>query len=123
MSQRHRRLGAEALLDLVAEAFKGEVAPSLPPEKRYLAAMIGNALDIARREMAVEEEALTFQLLDHFYDDGDGTMTALARDIRAGEITDETHPELRARLKAHLAGELQVRNPRFVASRGGKVGA
>lgn len=116
----HRRLGAEALLDLVAEAFKGEIAPSLPPDKRYLAAMIGNALDIARREMAVEEEALAFQLLDHFYDDGDGTMQELARVIRSGTVNDTSYPELRARLKAHVASELKVRNPRVLGTRGVK---
>jgi hypothetical protein len=116
----HRRLGAEALLDLVAEAFKGEIAPALAADKRYLAAMIGNALDIARREMAVEEEALAFQLLDHFYDDGDGTMQDLAREIRSGTVSDKTHADLRARLKAHLANELKVRNPRFLSGRGAK---
>jgi hypothetical protein len=116
----HRRLGSEALLDLVAEAFKGEIAPALPADKRYLAAMIGNALDIARREMAVEEEALAFQLLDHFFDDGDGTLQELSRAIRSGEVNDKTNPDLRARLKAHLANELKVRNPRFLGGRGVK---
>lgn len=120
MTQTHRKLGAEALLDLIAEAFKAEIAPALPPEKRYLAAMIGNALDISRREMAVEEEALVFRLLDHFYEDGDGSLAGLARDIRSRAISDATHPELRARLKAHLAEELKVRNPRFLAARGSK---
>jgi hypothetical protein len=114
----HRRLGAEALLDLVHEAFRTEVAAALPPEKRYLAAMMTNAIDIARRELAVEDEALAFELLDPFYDDGDGTLTQLARDIRSGEVSDKTHPDLRARLKAHLANELAVRNPRFLAARG-----
>lgn len=121
MSQPHRKLGAEALLDLVVEAFKGEIAPALPPDKRYLVAMIGNALDIARREMAHEDEALSFQLLDHFYDDGDGTMQQLARDIRSGAIGEATHPDLRARLKTHLANELRVRNPRFLTARGQKT--
>ena len=120
MSQSHKTLGAEALLDLVTEAFKSEVAPSLPAEKRYLAAMIGNALDISRRAIAQEEEALAFQLLDHVYEDGDGTLAQLARDIRSGTVSDATHKDLRARLKAHLANELKVRNPRFAASRGGK---
>ncbi|MEZ5818964.1 MAG: DUF6285 domain-containing protein [Hyphomicrobiaceae bacterium] len=116
----HRKLGAEALLDLVAEVFKSEIAPALPPEKRYLAAMMGNAIDISRREMALEEEALTFQLLDRFYEDGDGTVAQLARDLRSGAVNDATHPDLRARLKAHLANELKVRNPRFLAARGVK---
>lgn len=116
----HRRLGAEALLDLVQDVFKSEIAPALPADKRYLAAMIGNALEISRRELAVEEEALTFSLLDAFYEDGDGTMAELARDIRSRQINDETNPDLRARLKAHLVNELNVRNPRFLASRRGK---
>lgn len=120
MSRLHKTLGAEALLDLVAEAFKSEIAPSLPPEKRYLAAMIGNALDLSQREMAQEEEALAFQLLDHFYEDGDGTLLQLSRDIRSGVVTETTHKDLRARLKSHLANELKVRNPRFLTSRGVK---
>jgi hypothetical protein len=121
VSQLHKTLGAEALLDLVAEAFKAEIAPSLPPEKRYLAAMIANALDISRREMEQEEEALAFQLLDHFYEDGDGTLAQLARDIRSRKVSEATYPDLRARLKAHLVNELKVRNPRFLASRSVKV--
>ncbi len=116
----HKRLGAEALLDLVQDVFKSEIAPALPPEKRYLAAMIGNALEISRRELAVEEEALAFSLLDAFYEDGDGTMAELARDIRSGQINDETHSDLRARLKSHLVNELNVRNPRFLTARRGK---
>jgi hypothetical protein len=115
-----RKLGAEALLDLVSEAFKAEIAPALPPDKRYLAAMMGNALDIARREIAVEEEALALALLDAVYEDGDGTLEQLAREIRSGAVNDATHPELRKRLKAHLAAELKVRNPRFLAGRTGK---
>ncbi|MGE0768316.1 MAG: DUF6285 domain-containing protein [Hyphomicrobiaceae bacterium] len=121
MSQAHKKLGAQALLDLVAEAFKTEIGPALPPDKRYLAAMLGNAIEISRRELAVEEEALAFRLLDYVYDDGDGTLPQLARDIRSGAVNDATHPELRARLKAHLVDELKVRNPRFLSGRGVKV--
>lgn len=120
MSPSYKKLGAEALLDLVAEAFKSEIAPALPADKRYLAAMIGNAIEISRRELAVEEEALAFRLLDYVYDDGDGTVAQLARDIRSGAVNDATHPELRARLKAHVADELKVRNPRFLTGRGSK---
>ena len=121
MSQPHKKLGAEALLDLIAEAFKAEIAPALPADKRYLAAMIGNAVEVSRRELAVEEEALAFRLLDYVYDDGDGMLPQLAKDIRSGAINDATHPELRARLKAHLVEELKVRNPRFLATRSVKA--
>jgi len=118
MTQPHRTLGAEALLDLVADVFKREIAPALPADKRYLAAMIGNALEISRRALAVEEEVLAFKLLDAIYEDGDGTLQQLSRDIRSGVVNDATHPQLRARLKAHLISELNVRNPRLVTMRG-----
>ena len=111
----------EALLALAAETLKAEIAPALPPEKRYAAAMVANALEIAARAAAVEEEAQAFELLDPFYEDGDGTLADLARDIRAGKISDESHPELRRRLRAHVVRELKVRNPRFLASRGVKA--
>jgi hypothetical protein len=107
-------IGAESLLDLAAEALRNEIAPSLSADKRYLAAMIANALDIARREMAGEAEASTFALLDDVYDDGDGTLAHLAKDIRTGKVTDLTHPDLRKRLRAQLMGELAVRNPRHL---------
>lgn len=115
-----QKLGAAALLDLALEAFKVEIAPALPADKRYLAAMLTNALEIARREADVEEEALAFGLLDHVYEDGDGTAEELSREIRAGTVNDATHPGLRAKLKAHLAAELAVRNPRFLAGRKAK---
>lgn len=117
----YKKLGAEALLDLVQEAIKAELAPVLPPDKRYVSAMIGNALEIARREIAVEEEALDFKLLDRFYEDGDGTMRQLAADIRAGTVDEASYPDLRSQLKAHLVAELKVRNPRFLTARGVKA--
>lgn len=116
----HKKLGAEALLDLVQEMIRVEIAPVLPPEKRYAAAMIANALDIARREIANEAESLEFKLLDSIYEDGDGTLRQLAADIRAGTVAETGYEDLRARLKAHLVGELAVRNPRFLSQRGVK---
>lgn len=115
-----RRLGAEALLDLAAEALKGEIAVAVPADKRYLAAMLGNALDIARREISGEAEVAAFALLDAVYDDGDGTPRQLAADIRTGSVGDATHADLRRRLREALIGELKVRNPRYLAARGRK---
>jgi hypothetical protein len=107
-------LGADALLDLVTEALKTEIAPTLAPDKRYLAAMIVNALEIARRDIAGEAEEAQFALLDSVYDDGDGTLQRLAKEIREGDVTDAKFPELRKRLRAHVIAELKVRNPRFL---------
>ena len=109
---------AEALLGLAIEMLRSEIAPALPADKRYAAAMIANALDIAMRAVSVEDDAGSLTLLDAFYEDGDGTAAQLSRDIRSGMIDEATHPDLRKRLKAHLVSELKVRNPRFLATRG-----
>ncbi len=110
----------EDLISLSIEMVRAELVPALPADKRYAAAMITNALEIARREILAAEEAAQLELLDHFYEDGDGTMAQLAADIRKGDIGDAKHKDLRRRLRAHLIAELKVRNPRFLTSRGVK---
>lgn len=111
----------EALLGLAVETLKAEIMPALPSDKRYAAAMLANALEIAMRAVAVEEDAPSLALLDHFYEDGDGTLAQLAGDIRSGTISEATHGDLRARLRQHVVTELKVRNPRFLVSRGIKA--
>lgn len=112
--------GADALLDLAIETLKAEINPALPPDKRYAAAMVANALEIARREVEAADDAQDLVLLDGFYEDGDGTLKQLASDIRKGEISEIGHPDIRQRLRAHLIAELKIRNPRFLQSRGVK---
>lgn len=111
---------ASALIDLAIETLKAEITPALPPEKRYAAAMVANALEIARREIDTAEDAAELALLDAFYEDGDGTLGQLAKDLRAGEFSDKTHPDIAQRLTAHLVAELKVRNPRALQARGAK---
>lgn len=117
----HRTLGPDALLDLATESLKTEIAPTLPPDKRYLAAMIANALEIVRRDLGGEAEEAQFALLDRVYDDGDGTLKRLAKDIRSGEVTDARFSDLRQRLRSHVIAELKVRNPRFLKTTATKV--
>lgn len=106
-----------ALLALAIETLRNELMPALPAEKRYAAAMVANALEIAARDIAVQEEAAELALLDAVYEDGDGTMAQLAADIRRGTVDEKAQKDLRQRLAAHLAAELRVRNPRHLASR------
>ncbi len=115
-----RGKGADALLDLAIETLKAEINPALPADKRYAAAMLANALEIARREVEAAEDAHELTLLDYFYEDGDGTLKQLASDLRKGEISEVGHPDIRERLRAHLVAELKIRNPRFLRSRGVK---
>lgn len=112
-----RRIAAENLIELAVETLRADILASLPADKRYTAAMIINALEIARRDVLADDEAAAWSLLDRLYPDGDGSSALLAADIRAGKIGDATHPTLRADLKSVLIAELRVRNPKFLASR------
>ncbi len=109
---------AGALIGLAIETLKNEINPALPADKRYAAAMVANALEIARREIESAEDAAELALLDAFYEDGDGTLGQLAKDLRANEFSDKTHPDIVERLAAHLVAELKVRNPRALKGRG-----
>ena len=111
------RISAETLIKLAIQTLKTDVRDNLRGAGRYPLAMTINALEIARREIICEPEATTWALLDEIYDDGEGNLKALAEDIRAGTITDDTHPQLRARLEKHLIAEVEVRNPRALKGR------
>ncbi len=111
------RISAETLIELAIQTLKTEVRDNLASAGRYPLAMTINALETARREIMCEPEAATWALLDNLYDDGEGSLKELAKDIRSGTITDETHPQLRERLEKHLIAELEVRNPRALKAR------
>lgn len=112
-----KRISAETLIELAVNTLRGELQPSLPPEQRYTAAMIANALEIARREILTDGETARWQLLDELYPSGDGDMKRLALDIRTGKVSTGKVPDLHQRLRAILVEELRVRNPRFLKSR------
>lgn len=116
-----KRISAETLIELAVETLRGELQPQLPPEQRYTAAMIANALEIARRDILTDGETARWDLLDELYPDGDGDMGRLAADIRSGKVNTAKMPDLRERLRAVLIEELRIRNPRFLSSRQNRV--
>jgi hypothetical protein len=92
------RPDAGELVEAVYEFLAGEVLPSAPDQRakfRTLVAM--NALSIARREVAAEEELPSTE-----------ELRELARRIRAGHGAD-LHE-----LKAHVAAKLRVSNPAYL---------
>ena len=103
---------SEALLDIALVSYKEEIQPGLPSEKRYTAAMIANALGMAQRRLESEDpgKALLTEL-------GGETLHDIARDIRAGAISDETHGGLADTLLDYLTAELHITNPRFLKRR------
>ena len=112
-----KRINAETLIELAIETLRNELAASLPAGKRYTAAMVANALEIARREILIDGEGVQWKLLDQIYDDGEGSPKELAADIRSGRIDDMSHPDLAERLTGLVVAELEVRNPRFLKAR------
>ena len=112
-----RRIAAENLIALVSATLRSDIQPVVPPEKRYELAMAMRALDVARRELLGEPDAATWRLLDTIYDDGEGTLEILCADIRSGEVSDATQPELRQLLEHLLMSELEIRNPRAFKAR------
>ena len=112
-----KRISAETLIELAIATVRDGLAPSLPADKRYDAAMVVNALEIARREMKAEGEMLLWPLLDQLYDDGEGSPKLLASDIRLGTCSEATTPGLGQQLLDIVTAELELRNPRFLAAR------
>lgn len=112
------KITGDRLLSFAQIAFDAEITSALPPEKRYLAAMIARAMTIAAREIRDPGDDSVWTLLDRVYDDGEGNLADLARDIRSGKVSEAGQPGLRAALKRIVIGEVKVRNPDFLASRG-----
>jgi Domain of unknown function (DUF6285) len=110
---------AHDLLATALAAFRADVLPSVPAEKRYTALMIANALAIAEREIAAraggQSEALT-----GVYDDIALTAEVIERrfaaDIEAGAFDApgaEREAAFRA-VKALNAARLAITNPKLL---------
>lgn len=114
-----KRINAPNLIELAISTLKDEIQGqrALGAGKRYKLAMVIRALEIARGEILSEPEAAQWQLLDDIYDEGDGTLEKLARDIRAKKVTEQTHEGLRKRLEQILIAELETRNPAALKAR------
>lgn len=113
-----KRLSAETLIATALDTLKADVGPALPPDKRYTLAMVQSALEIARRELLVDGESAEWKLLDEIYDDGEGSPSKLAADVRRGAVNETKHKGLPDKLRALVIDELKIKNPRFLASRG-----
>lgn len=105
----------QRLLEVTLTTYAQDIQPSVPEGKRYVAAMVANALQIARRRMKAEDPAAA--LLERLRDGSDIAFADLAQDIRTGRVSDSTHPGLAALLLEYVAAELTIANPRFLERR------
>ncbi len=104
----------QELLEIAREAFVADILPQVSPDKRYLAAMIGNAMAIAQRQSAGVEDRAEQELLHAVYGhDSDANWQQFADDLRSGTISEQTHPQLLDDMINALRQELSVSNPKF----------
>ena len=102
----------QSLVDVATDTFVDEVMPALPNEKRYTAAMVANALSIARRRLSYDDPA--HSLLNAFGADNLGTLAAA---FRAGETQGKPEQKVREILLSYLQAELAITNPGFLERR------
>jgi hypothetical protein len=108
---------ARNLLATALAALREEVLPALPPERRYAALMIANALAMAEREFSATEAGIPSAAA--LYQDAAGLMPEqfeerLAADIEAGAF-DESGPRRSSAfeaIKAINAARLAITNPK-----------
>lgn len=105
-------LKARAFLDIARETYRQEITPGLPKKKRYAGAMVASALAVAQRRLEHADPA--HDLLEAT---GANDMETLAKAIRSGEKTDETHKSLASDLMTYIEAELAITNPKFLEHR------
>jgi hypothetical protein len=103
---------AEALVTIALDTYAQEIAPELPPAKRYAGAMVASALGIAERRLSNPDpgDALVESL-------GAESIGALARALRSGKISSASHDGLDKHLLVYLEAELAISNPKFLERR------
>ena len=97
-------------------AYKAEIEPGATPDKRYMAAMIRNALEIALRDFEAGSTDPYQPILDLIGDNKISTNTDLAAALRSIKITLNSHPELLNALINASRNELKVSNPHALKS-------
>jgi len=106
------------LLEIAQKTYRSENLEELSGSKRYMAAMVANAMDIAARALEHEEPAGHLAgLMENAGADGSAGLTELARAIREGRISAATHPDLHETLLAYVRAKLEISNPRFLKQR------
>lgn len=104
-----RPLLAEDFVALAIETLETECGPALSPEARSRLMAVIAALRIAERAIrASESEQPHWALLDEVYDDGDGTLDDLARDIRSGKVSVRSRPSLAKDLRRMVEAEIAI---------------
>ena len=117
---------AANLLATARNLLRSEIAPALPGNLRFPAAMIANAMAIASRELehGADNRAQLRALLARRYPERpetaplDDLQRSFARDLRAGRFDHEEHAGLRALLRSYIQLHLKISAPHLAEKAG-----
>ena len=104
------------MLRTAINAYTEEIQPCAAPDKRYMAAMIRNALEIVVRDFEAGRFDPYQSLIDLIGDNQISTKTELAAALRTSKISLDTHPELLKALINASRNELNISNPHALKS-------
>ena len=111
---------AHGLVTIALQTFRDSILPAVPPEQRFEALMIANALSIAERELAAEPELALAKALGGLIGESGDLQTVAPRLCGAIDAGAFDAPERQADLRAVLweltRARLAVSNPRLLAS-------
>lgn len=119
------------LLDIAAETLRKDILPHVPPEARYAALMVANALSIAEREVAGLDDAgrtMLAAFVPLYGEDADGSLSGeelgrrvdalqhrLCIEIAAGDFDRDGQEALIGCLEAIVGARLGISNPKALA--------
>lgn len=122
---------ARGLLDIAAETLRTEILPHVPPEARYAALMVVNALSIAGRELDGLDAAghsMLAALAPLYGEDADESLSGedlrkrveglqhrLCIEIAAGDFDEGGQDVLLDCLEAIVRARLGISNPKALA--------
>ena len=127
---------AHSLLAIALETYRAEILPAVPPEKRYTALMVANALAIAERELAGRDavgHAMLKAMAPIYGEDAEDTLSGaaleervdalqrrLCADIAAGDFDapGEDHAALMECLDTTVRVRLAIDNPKALKTAG-----
>lgn len=123
---------ARGLLEIAAKSFREDILPAVPPDKRYTALMIANALAIVERELAGLEDAghaMLAALAPLYGEDADDSLSAadlrkrvdglqhrLSIEIAAGDFDHDGQDVLMECLEKIVRARLGITNPKALRS-------
>ena len=112
-----------SLLDAARHSLRRDILPALDGDRRYVAAMVANALAVGSRALSLgsELEARQRTMLAALYDAPEAISLRqlerrLAFELRTARLTPDREEQVRAALLGRVLARLELSNPDYAAT-------